>query len=303
MRGTLKPNVVGSYRIEGLIAKDSLASVYRGTHMLLPRSAAIKVLHADLVEVPAASERLLQEARTLEAIDHHAILKVYEAGLLDGARPWVAMELIDGQTLADHLLVHGKLAPSEAASIVSAVVSALACAHSAGVIHRNLTPEHVILVARPGGPEIKLVDWGMADASSVTLCLSENDSASSYLSPEQLCGQTVDARTDIWNLGVLAYEMLAGHPPSAGPGPTAVAMNTLRGRVPPLALLLGVEMDDLIVSMLANDPARRPSLDVIAAGFAAWSRDLVEDYAEITLEVEIDLDFDRRDSRSGELTC
>jgi serine/threonine protein kinase len=289
-------DLIGSYRIEGTIASGGMGVVYRAAHVLLPRPAAIKVLRADVVGMRSATERMLQEARILELIDHPTVVKIYDVGQLPDGRPWVAMELLDGQTLADHLFVHKQLPPPEVARIVLSVADALMRSHSAGVVHRDVKPENIMLVAGPSELEVKVIDWGIARLATATRRLTQLDYSPGtphYMSPEQLRGQPVDGSTDTYALGVVTYEMLSGEPPFDGPTPLDIAVKTLQNAIPslPSQLDLPPQIDGLIRGMLAKSPAERPSLDRVYAAFADWRRECEADYEDLHLEVEIDVDF------------
>ncbi len=292
------PEVIGSYRIDEQIACGGMGSVYRAHHLVLDRAAAIKVLHGGMIDdSSSAVERMLQEARILEAIDHPTVVEIYDAGLLPDGRPWVAMELLDGQTLADHLLVHHRLSHGEVARIVAAVGDALQRSHSMGVIHRDVKPENIMLVPGDEGLQVKLIDWGIAQVASTVQRLTQHDYSPGtpcYMSPEQLRGHAVDGRTDTYALGVVAFEMISGTRPFDGPNPLEIAVKTLQNVVPRLPLQFNVPapINALIRGMLAKDPARRPSLDAVRAAFADWRQQCEDEYADFRIEIEIETDFE-----------
>ncbi len=298
-----------------------MGTVYRATHTILPRSAAIKVLHADMIGTHSAVERMLQEARILEALDHPTAIKVYDAGVLPDGRPWVAMELVEGQTLADHLLVNGRLNATEAAQIIRLLADALSRAHRDGVVHRDVKPDNIMLVPGTKGLEVKLLDWGIAHVNSMVLArrLTQQDYSPGtpcYMSPEQLRGEHVDGRSDTYALGVVAYEMLTGVPPFDGDNHIDVAIKTLHSPVPPLAshkVVVPREIEAVVLAMLAKHTVDRPSLDDVATTFGNWSVGLTASdvdesaYVSISIEMEIDMDDEGGAVRErcviGEITC
>ncbi len=308
MRAELQSaDVVGSYRIDQEIASGGMGIVYRAEHLFLPRKAAIKVMHPNLLNTQSAVERMLQEARILEAMDHPTVVKIYDAGRLHDGRPWVAMELLDGVSLSDHLFVHGQVRPREAILVVRVVASALMRAHSSGVIHRDVKPENIMLVPGANGLTVKLIDWGIAhvDTDGRSRRLTQHDYSPGtpcYMSPEQLRGHAVDGRADTYALGVVAYEMLNGHPPFDAPHPLEIAMKTLHDRIPSLnpELDLPPSIEKLIAGMLAKEPGDRPSLDTVCAAFSAWLAEPEDDYEEFSLEVEMDAE---PECVFGEISC
>jgi serine/threonine-protein kinase len=296
--------IIGSYLVDEPIASGGMGTVYRASHTVLPRRAAIKVLHAHMIGTQSATTRMLQEARILAAIDHPTVVKVYDAGVLGDGRPWVAMELCDGQTLADHLLVHHRLPPREVARVAVALAEALLRAHRAGIVHRDVKPENVMLVAGARGPAVKLIDWGIAHDTATAERLTQHDYSPGtpcYMAPEQLRAQPIDGRADTYALGVVLYEMLAGELPFDGPNPYAIALKTLHDPVPYLSAQLEVpaRIEGLVRAMMGKKPSARPSLEYVRATFAEWARELDGD-EELEVEIEVELS---RDCVSGEITC
>jgi serine/threonine protein kinase len=150
--------IIGGYRVDGLIAQGGMGAVYAASHLVLPRRAAVKVLHADMMGRARAVERTLQEAQILEEISGPAVAAIYDAGVLPDGRPWVAMELLEGRTLADVLDERGRLPPIDVARIALTVAQALTRAHAVDVFHRDIKPDNVLV----DGERVKLIDWGIA---------------------------------------------------------------------------------------------------------------------------------------------
>jgi len=303
-RGVLASGtVVGSYRIERAIAEGGMATVYEATHRVLPRRAAIKVMHQYLLGKWAARERLFQEARILEILDHPGVLRIHDVGLLDDDRPWIAMELVDGVTLADRLTVHGNLSPLEVIEILDGAAAALAAAHARGVIHRDLKPENVMLCRGADVLSIKVIDWGIAriqgEPTGRLTRANMTPGTPLYMSPEQARGKYVDGRSDIYALGVIACEALCGEPPFQGDSPLDVVIQHLTAEPESLRVRradIPEALDRLVLDMLGKEPVDRPAIPEIHERLAAIAAELQpadgEAYDDVVLELEIDPDED-----------
>jgi serine/threonine-protein kinase len=291
----LTGDLVGNYRIEGVIADGGMGVVYRAKHTILPRRAAVKVLHPSLVGTWSASERMLQEARVLEKIAAPSVVHIYDAGVLEDGRPWVAMELVEGETLADLLLRRGALPPAEVVELLIGIADALAVAHQHGVIHRDVKPDNVMLTGEPR--TIKLIDWGIARVSSRTSDrITQVDTVPgtpSYMAPEQIRGHVLDARADVYALGVVAYELLTGKTPYRGASVLEIVLQHLTADVPPLSTgCPGVApgLEALVGAMLAKPARERPGLDDVRARLVAL-RGAVSDPPRSELEVEMEIEM------------
>ena len=296
---------VGSYVLEGVIADGGMGIVYRASHSILSRRAAVKVLHANLVGKAVSCERMLQEARVLESIAGPAAVQLYDAGVLDDGRPWVAMELVDGETLADHLHSRGALPPGEVVEVLLALVDALDAAHARGVVHRDLKPENVMVLG--GQPRrLKLIDWGIAraprgDNNRRITQLDSVPGTPNYMAPEQIRGWEIDGRADIYALGVLAFELLSGKPPFRGSSAIDVCVQHLSAEPPPLAPRcpgMPSELEELVLDMLEKNRDHRPALDEIRDMLREQRavlalRDRQEAELEVEYEMEIEIDLER----------
>jgi eukaryotic-like serine/threonine-protein kinase len=222
----LKPGQqLGPYEIVSLVGKGGMGQVYLAEDNRLGRKVALKFLSADFVKDPTHLQRFEQEARAASALNQPNILTIHEVGEIDGKR-FIATEYIDGETLRQRLL-SGSVKVAAALGIAEQVASALSAAHAAGIIHRDIKPENIML-RRDG--VVKVLDFGLAkltkqkttDPEDSTRAFVKTDAGIvmgtvAYMSPEQARGLNVDARTDIWSLGVVLYEMTSGRPPFIGP--------------------------------------------------------------------------------------
>src|SRR5256886_1693753 len=230
--------LIGHYRIESLIGVGGMGEVYLARDERLGRKAALKLLPKSLTMDEAQLSRFKNEARTASALNHPNILTVYEIGA-EGNMQFIATEFIEGITLRASL-AHGRINPDRALEIAVQVASALASAHDAGVVHRDIKPENIML--RPDG-YVKVLDFGIAKLTEqrrasddhrveTTTLLQTRPGlvlgTAHYMSPEQARGQKVDARSDIWSLGVVLYEMVAGSPPFRGETPSDCIASILR---------------------------------------------------------------------------
>ena len=254
--------LAGRYRLEEVIGRGGMSTVYRGTDLALDRVVAVKVALDPLVEQsPIYLARFTREAKAAAAIGHPEVVTVYDAGA-DGPTRFIVMELVPGRSLGEILRAreHKPLEPDQAARIAAQVADALSAAHAAGIIHRDIKPGNIMLT--PGG-SVKVLDFGIARAlDSHTLTQTATVlGTSAYMSPEQALGQPADARSDIYSLGCVLYEMLTGEPPFTAEVSAAVLHQHVRvepkparERNPAIPPALGA----LVMQMLAKSPNDRP---------------------------------------------
>ncbi|HEY4823719.1 MAG TPA: protein kinase [Solirubrobacteraceae bacterium] len=252
--------LAGRYRLEEVIGRGGMSTVYRGTDLSLGRVVAVKVALDPLVEEsPIYLARFTQEAKSAAAIGHPGVVTVYDAGA-DGPTRFIVMEFVPGKSLADILKEERPLEPARAANIAAQVADALAAAHAAGIIHRDIKPGNIMV--EPSG-QVKVLDFGIAravDGGSLTQTATVLGT-SAYMSPEQALGQPVDARTDIYSLGCVLYEMLTGEPPFVAD--VAAAVMHQHVRVAPKPAIernpnIPPSLNDLVMQMLAKSPKDRP---------------------------------------------
>jgi tRNA A-37 threonylcarbamoyl transferase component Bud32/TolB-like protein len=259
----------GGYQIESALGRGGMGLVYLARERTLDRPVALKFLSPELQARGDARHRFLREARAAAALDHPYVCKIFQTGEEEG-RPFIAMEYIRGETLKDRL-ARGRLPMGEALQIVLKVAEALEAAHAAHIVHRDLKPSNIMLT--PGG-HVKVLDFGLAkrvgpddaDASAVTLATQVGvvQGTIAYMSPEQLRGEEVDARSDIFSLGIVLTEMVTGTHPFRGEIPADTPGLILRHVPPPLSASAGAvppALDHLARRMLAKDREDRyPSI-------------------------------------------
>jgi serine/threonine-protein kinase len=237
---------LGNYRVERELGSSQTGTSYQAVHVVLPRRAVLKIS-----TLPALAKQLLREACILEALRHPGAPQVYESGLLPDRRPWFAVESVCGITLADRV-AQGTLGALETTTLVRDVANVLEHAHRRGVVHRGLRPDRIVLAVHRRFP-ICIPDWSCArthDAAHAIPHLPSAD-AQQFLAPEQLRGDTVDDRADVYALGLIAYFALTGVHPFA----SLDARRPTRDVVPNAP----TELATMIDAMLALDRFDRPS--------------------------------------------
>jgi hypothetical protein len=267
------PKVVdGKYRVEHLLGRGGMGAVYRARDMRLDRLVAVKVVRAELLGDPEARRRFKREAQIVARLQHPSIVAVFDYGTFDDGGAYLVMELVRGEDLRRVLLREGRLDLPRTARILSSVCGGIESAHREGVLHRDLKPENILL---PGGDvEAKVLDFGVAkviDEARGGQTLGATDAASlvtaagiivgtpAYMAPEQLRGAVPDARTDVFSLGVVTYEMLTGELPFGRGSLAEVVLAQARG-VPPLpAVIAAPAVDRAVRAALDPDADRRPA--------------------------------------------
>src|ERR671914_675592 len=209
------------YRIDSRIARGGMATVYVSHDLKLDRTVALKVMHPNLAQDDDFVRRFIHEAKSAAALSHPNIVSVFDQGT-DGANVFLAMEYVPGRTLRDVLTQRGRVGPREALELMQPVLAALAVAHRAGLVHRDVKPENV-LVMEDG--RIKVTDFGLARAESASKQTKTGVLLGTvgYLAPEQVLSGTADARADVYAAGIMLFELLAGRQPYEGDTPLAVA--------------------------------------------------------------------------------
>ena len=253
--------MLGRYRIESLVGRGGMGAVYLATDTQLDRRVALKVLSPELSDDDGFRKRFIAESRTAASLDHPNIVPVYEAGEIDG-RLFIAMRYIDGHDLSDVLTERGALPIALAVRILAAIAAALDAAHAKGLVHRDVKPGNVLLTGPGESPLVYLTDFGLTKRVGDQSLTEAGQIVGSigYLAPEQVEGRPVDQRTDIYSLGCLAFEMLAGTPPFRRDSEMATLMAHVQDPPPSLLALrheLPEALDAAVAQAMAKDPAAR----------------------------------------------
>ncbi len=245
------------YLVRSRLARGGMSTVYLATDQRLERDVALKVLHPHLANDPGFLDRLGREAKAAAKLSHPHVVGVLDQGE-DGHTAYLVMEYIKGHTLRDVLQTRGALPPRLALALIDPVIEGLAAAHAAGLIHRDVKPENV-LIADDG--RIKVGDFGLARAVTATTSTGALIGTVAYLPPELVLGQAADARSDIYSAGIMLYELLTGQQPFQGEVPIQVAYQHVNGVVePPSSQVPGLatDLDELVQWCTARDPEQRP---------------------------------------------
>jgi serine/threonine-protein kinase len=229
---------LGPYEVLGLIGAGGMGEVYKARDTRLGRLAALKMMRPDWAAEPDQQRRFIREARTASSLNHPNILTIYEIDT-EGGRDYIAMEFVDGGTLAD-VLEAGPLEAARALRVAAQVADALAAAHAASIVHRDLKPSNIMMAA---GDRVKIVDFGLARVGTGAPQDETVDAltghgivvgTTSYMSPEQAAGHAVDGRSDLFSLGIVLYEMLAGRRPFAADSTAGTLAAILRDAAAPI---------------------------------------------------------------------
>jgi eukaryotic-like serine/threonine-protein kinase len=254
--------VDGRYRIVQHIASGGMAAVYRAEHVNSHVPFAIKVLHPELSGNAEISARFQREVQACRRVQHPHIVAASDFGRLPDGCLFMVLEYTPGDDLCVVLFRHKPFAQERAVKIALQVSLALIAAHSAGVVHRDLKPDNIMLIARDGDPDyVKVVDFGIAKLPARGQPLTALGSVfgtPEYMAPEQARGTQVDERTDLYTIGIVLYEMLTGATPFAGDNIGQVIMAQLTKAPPALPPTVDPELSELVMQLLSKDPAARP---------------------------------------------
>ncbi|WP_047894864.1 protein kinase, partial [Micromonospora sp. RV43] len=268
--------IEGRYRIRGRVARGGMATVYTATDERLERTVAVKIIHP--TQAPQAKarmagfvERFTDEAKTIARLTHPNVVAVYDQGIHAGL-PYLVMEYVRGRTLRDVLAERRRLNPDEALAITEQMLAALAAAHRAGLVHRDVKPENVLVAEVPTGGSrnlvdsvVKVADFGLARAVEAS---AEDENGNqlmatvAYVAPELVTQGHADPRTDVYSAGIVLFEMLTGRVPYDGDRPVEVAWQHVDRDVPAPSTLvptLPPALDALVARATRRDPAGRPA--------------------------------------------
>ena len=252
----------GRYQITQRLARGGMATVYAAVDTRLTRTVAVKVMHVGLGDDAEFARKFDREARSAARLSHPNVVSVFDQGHDEG-RPYIVMEYVDGHTLRDVLNADAPLVPLRALEIIEPVLSALACAHDAGLVHRDVKPENVLINSRG---QIKVADFGLAKAISTQTSTATQGlliGTVSYLPPELVMNGRADARSDVYSAGVMLFELLTGRKPHTGETPIQVAYAHVHNDVPPPSRFptaghVPPYLDALVVRATSRDATLRP---------------------------------------------
>ena len=266
--------IAGRFRIEREIGTGGMGTVYLATHLGLERPVAVKIIKREFASDSDVADRFLREARTMAKLRHPHAAMIFDAGSLPDGRHFIIMELVEGETLSQALTREGRFSPDRAVQISTQICDVLEEAHRIGIVHRDLKPSNIMLSQRG----ICVLDFGVAKvlASTAESTATHASTGSGhlvgtprYMSPEQCLGQRVGARSDLYSLGVLLYEMLAGRPPFVDPLQSALLVKQATALPPPLPKLRQDVPRSLALAvhtLLAKRPEDRPRTAAAAKG-------------------------------------
>jgi serine/threonine protein kinase/beta-lactam-binding protein with PASTA domain len=284
----------GRYQLLRQVASGGMASIYEGFDTRLDRKVAVKIMHPHLAQDEQFVDRFIREAKAAAALSHPNIVAVQDQGWNQNGTPavFIVMEMVEGHTLRDYLHEQGRLSDRDGIRFLLPVLSALAAAHKQGIVHRDIKPEN-ILVSKEG--RIKIADFGLAKGPLLGTTMTAESSvilgSVSYLSPEQVQRGVADSRSDVYAVGITAFEIFTGKKPFDGDAPIQIAYMHVNERVPRVSSLVDgfpTDLDDLIYSATAADPDERPrDASVFHAQLLAVNARLHPKENQLSLELDI----------------
>ena len=273
----------GRYRLDSRLAAGGMGEVYQATHIELGRKLALKLMRPALSAETSFVERFRREAMTASRLGHPHIVDIIDSGRSDDGQFYFVMEFLDGKTLSA-FIDQGPVSLPLALDLVTQIALGLDVAHRAGVVHRDLKPDNVIVLDRAGRPFVKLVDFGIAkvvagaDQKLTTHGLIMG--TPQYMAPEQAAGLTVDARADVYALGLILFELLTGHPPLTGETSSLIMSAHISTVAPPLPAVFPASLRTLVARALAKSPAERPqSMAEVLSVLASVPREVVRPWS------------------------
>jgi tRNA A-37 threonylcarbamoyl transferase component Bud32 len=265
----------GRYRVERMIGEGGMGLVFLVTHTAIGKKLALKILRADMAKDPEVVQRFIQEAQSATSIGHENIVDISDFGKLPDGAVYFVMEYLDGEPLTKLIERGGSFPARDALAVVRQIASALGAAHALGIVHRDLKPDNVYVLRRGEGvPFVKVLDFGIAKVAGSSSKLTRTGmifGTPHYMSPEQAGGQTVDARTDVYALGVIMYELFTGHVPFDGEGFMNILTKQMFEPPPPFSTYarrnLGL-LEEITMKALRKAPNER------YASMAEFTKDL-----------------------------
>ena len=272
--------LLDKYRVERVIGQGGMALVVAATHLTLNEPVAIKVLLPEMAQNPTVVQRFLREAKAAVRLKGEHSVRVLDVGTMPDGSPFMVMELLLGTDLAAVTKERTRLPAADAVDLVLQACEALAEAHAAGIVHRDIKPSNLFITRRPDGtPLVKVLDFGISkvafDTEVSDLTMNSIVGTPSYMSPEQLRGSPeIDARADVWSLGIVLYRLLAGARPFKADSLAALAIQAATEPTPPLPLPYPPGLDFIVYRCLEKDPARRfQSVAELAFALAPFAGD------------------------------
>jgi serine/threonine-protein kinase len=268
----------GRYAVTARIAHGGMATVYLALDTRLDREVALKVMHAELARDDDFVRRFIGEAKSVARLSHQNVVAVFDQGA-DGPFLYLAMEYVPGRTLKEVLRERGRFSPAAALEIMTGVLDGLAAAHASGIVHRDVKPENVLLTT---DGRVKVADFGLARAQAAVAHTRAGllIGTVAYLPPEQVTGEPIGPRSDVYSAGVMLFELLTGRQPFTGDNPLAIAYQHVNQDVPPPSSVvpgIPVPLDQLVLAATSRDPALRPA---DASEFVRVVRRVREDLGE-----------------------
>ena len=271
-RGVTQDVLIGitidnKYQIVSKLGSGGMGTVYQARRTAIGDTVAVKVLRSDMVADPLAVERFRREAQAAARLKHPNVVAIYDFGVSNQGLVYIVMEMVEGQSLRSMIRQYGSFTASVAFEIINQVCTALGAAHSQGIIHRDLKPDNIIVSETASGWHVKVVDFGIAklrDQSSTTSSLTQTGmimGTPRYMSPEQCMGEEIDARSDIYSLGIILYEMLCGVVPFNSPTTSAVIIQQVTQPPPPLRAInamISPAVESVVYHALEKRPEARP---------------------------------------------
>jgi serine/threonine protein kinase/beta-lactam-binding protein with PASTA domain len=287
----------GRYQLIRQMATGGMASIYEAVDTRLDRKVAVKIMHSHLAQDEQFVERFIREAKAAAALSHPNIVAMQDQGWNQNGTPaiFLVMELIEGHTLREYLNEQGRLSVQDGIKFLLPVLSALAAAHKMGIVHRDIKPEN-ILISKEG--RIKIADFGLAKGPLLGATMTAESSvimgSVSYLSPEQVQRGIADARSDVYSIGITAFEIFTGQKPFEGAEPIQIAYMHVNNRVPKVSSLvqgIPAELDQLIYAATSPDPDQRPlDATVFHSQLLQISQRLNPQEKQLSLELDIPIE-------------
>lgn len=260
-------SMVSAYRVERLVGSGGMGWVYRARHLLSDQLVALKVLREEQVRQERAIDRMMREAQILATVTHGGIPRFHECGLLEDGRPWIAMELIEGTPLSMRI-AEGTMCADAVIDFVGNVAGVLAAAHQRGVTHRDLKPDNILMTPADASYPLRVIDWGIALQVQSPRYTNHDEAIGTptYMAPEQARGGPTDGYSDVYGLGVVAYQALTGRAPFIGATSVEILVQHLNRPVPALAPRCPdapFGLVELVERMLCKDYNERPTASEI----------------------------------------